>query len=107
MPNIDPREHAIKQAINDYSAGVLPSQSAAAKAYGVPYLTFRSRLNGCTNPRASHKHQQRLTPLQEESLVNWILEEDARGSPPIHTRAREMATHILRMNGDTRPLGQL
>ena len=56
MPNIDPREHAIEQAINDYRAGVLPSQSAAARAYGVPLSTFRSRLNRCTNPRASHKH---------------------------------------------------
>jgi hypothetical protein len=63
-------------------------------------------LKGCTNARAGHKDQQRLTPLQEEFLADWILEEDARGYPPSHVRTREMAARILRMNNNTEPLGK-
>ncbi|PZD36703.1 transposase-like protein, partial [Pyrenophora tritici-repentis] len=49
---------------------------------------------------------QRLTPEQEDFLVQWILEEEARAFPPSHARAREMANRILRMNGDHRPVGK-
>jgi hypothetical protein len=47
-----------------------------------------------------------LTPDQEEFLVQWILEEDARAFPPSHARAREMANRILRMNGEAQPVGK-
>ncbi|OCK83951.1 hypothetical protein K432DRAFT_289973, partial [Lepidopterella palustris CBS 459.81] len=40
--------------------------------------------------------QYRLTPLQEELIADWILEEDARGYPPTHARAQEMASRLLR-----------
>jgi hypothetical protein len=39
-------------------------------------------------------------------LVEWILEEDARSQPPSHARVREMATRILKINGDHDRLGQ-
>ena len=48
-----------------------------------------------------------MTLLQEEFLVDWILKEDARACPPSHARAREMANRILRMNGDSQPVGKL
>lgn len=38
---MDNREAAIAAAINDYSAGIYPSQQAAAKAYGIPPSTLR------------------------------------------------------------------
>ena len=47
-----------------------------------------------------------MTPEQEEFLVRWILEEDARAFPPSHARAREMANRILTMNGDDNPVGK-
>ena len=81
------------------------SKKAAAAAYNIPRSIFIDRINDRTNARASHANQQRLTPLQEEFLADWILEEDARGYPPSHARAREMAIRVLRMNGDTNPLG--
>ena len=104
---MDPREHAIQSAIGDLDTGVYSSQRAAAKAYGIPRSTLQERLRGRTSSALSHQHQQRLTPLQEDFLVEWILEEDARGYPPPHARAREMANRILRMNGDTQPVGKL
>jgi hypothetical protein len=104
---MDTRELAIQSAIRDYNARIYTSQSAAAKAYGIPRGTLRDRLKGATNSATSHQHQQRLTPLQEDFLVDWILEEDARTCPPSHARAREMANRILKMNGDSQPVGKL
>ena len=101
------REVAIQSAIRDFNAGIYTSQRAAAKAYGIPPPTLSSRIRGATDSRTSHQHQQRLTPLQEEFLADWILEEDARACPPSHARAREMANRILRMNGDKNPVGKL
>jgi hypothetical protein len=103
---MDSKEAAIAHAISDYSTGVFPSSRAAARAYGLPESTLRDRINGATNYATSHHHQQRLTPDQEDYLVTWILEEDARGYPPSHPRAREMANRILRMNGEQTSVGK-
>ena len=100
------RENMIHHAIDDVKTGVLPSQNAAADAYGLPRSTLQERIKGRKNARESHAHQQRLAPEQEEFLVEWILEEDQRGYPPSHSRAREMAARVLRMNGDTKPIGK-
>jgi hypothetical protein len=100
------RELMIQKAIEDLKNGVYPSQKQAAAAYDIPRATLQERLNGRTNARVGHEQQQRLTPPQEDFLVEWILEEDQRGYPPSHARTREMASRILRMNGDSTPLGK-
>jgi hypothetical protein len=84
---MDSKETAVKLAIQYYHAGVYKSQRAAAKAYGVPRTTLQDRLKGTPNRATSHQHQQRLSPDQEEFLVQWILNEDARGCAPSHARA--------------------
>ena len=103
---MDPRETAIQSAIADLNSGVEKSQRAVCKKWGVPRSSLQERLNGRVPNAIAHHHQQRLTPEQEEFLVEWILDEDTRAQPPSHARVREMATRILRMNGDTQPLGK-
>jgi hypothetical protein len=100
------REDQIQLALTDYESGKIKSQNALAKMYGIPRSTLRNRINGMKQPRESHESQQRLSAIQEEFLVKWIIEQDAQGFPPSHTRTREMATRILRLNGDTLPLGK-
>jgi hypothetical protein len=103
---MDARELSIQSAIRDLESGVYTSQRAAAKAWGVPRSTLQDRLDG-RQPRAiAHQHEQRLSPEQEEFLVEWILDKDSRAQPPSHARVREMATRILRLGGDPNPLGQ-
>jgi hypothetical protein len=85
---MDPREVAYNNAIRDLNVGVFKSQRQAAKAHAI-----------------AHQQQQRLTLEQEAFLVDWILDEDSRAQPPSHPRVREMATRLLRMNGDYEPLG--
>ena len=76
---MDAREVALQSAINDLNIGVYTSQRAAAKAYGIPQSTLATRIQGVTNRRVSHQHRQRLSPLQEDFLVDWILKEDEIG----------------------------
>lgn len=101
------REHRIQSAIADYHAGVYKSQRQASEAYGISRTTLQGRLAGQESHAIAHQQQQRLTPEQEDFLVQWILDEDLRAQPPSHNRVREMATRILHMNGDDAPLGQL
>ena len=103
---MDTREESIQAAIRDFNAGVFTSQRSAAKAYNIPQATFSARIRGIQNSQTSHVYQQRLTPEQEDYLVQWILEEDARAFPPSHARTREMASRILKMNGDHKPIGK-
>ena len=84
-----------------------PSQStrAVATAYNVPETTLRRRHAVGINRRVSHEQQQRLSRVQEEFLVDWILEHDLHGYPPSHARARDLATRIPKLNGDMGDLG--
>jgi hypothetical protein len=103
---MDPREHAIQSAISDLNSGVYTSQRKAAAAWGIPRSTLQERLKGCAPHAIAHYRQQRLTPEQEDLLLEWILEEDARSQPPSHARVREMAVRILRLGGDHDQLRQ-
>lgn len=95
----------IEAAIAELASEPNKSIRAVAAAYNLSDRTLRRRLAGGTNKRTSHEQQQRLTPLQEQFLVDWILECDQHGYPPSHARTREMAFRILQLGGDNRPLG--
>ena len=66
---MDSRERAIEAAISDLSANLNTSVRATGKKYGVPESTLRSRMKGSTNNATSHQHLQRLSPEQEEFVV--------------------------------------
>ena len=100
------REEKLEAAIRDLRSGVYPSQRAVAKAYGIPQSTLSTRLHGAQSSHLSHKYLQRLTTKQEEFLVQWIIEENARQFPLSYARTREMASRILKMNGDDTPVGK-
>jgi hypothetical protein len=71
-----PNEYMMEQAIQAMNSGAHTSVQAYAAAFGVAKTTLQEHINGRTNLRNSYQHQQRLTPLQEDFLVEWILEED-------------------------------
>lgn len=103
---MDNREAAIAAAIRDLESGHFTSRRKAAAAYNIPESTLRGRQGGSQNRAVAHQNQQRLTPEQEESIVEWILYEDDRGYPPSHARAREAATTVLHLQKDFEPLGR-
>ena len=44
-------------AIADFNAGKFESGSQAARAYGVPQLTFHDRINGKQPRRIAYQHE--------------------------------------------------
>jgi hypothetical protein len=100
------RELQIELALQAIRTGEVNSIRAAHRAYNIPESTLRARLNGTTNRRTAHQYRKRLSTRQEEFLIDWILEQETQGFPPSHARTREMATRIIRMNGDTQELGK-
>jgi hypothetical protein len=98
------RELQIELALQAIRTGEVNSIRAAHRAYNIPESTLRARLNGTTNRRTAHQYRKRLSIQQEEFLVDWILEQESQGFPPSHARCREMATRILRINGDNQEL---
>ena len=103
--NSDSIEETIQEAIEDLEAGHFSLIRAAATAYNISRATLGRRMKGRPSRAIAHEPERRLTPYQEEYLVTWILEQEATGHPPSHSFARDMATQILRANGDTTDLG--
>ena len=68
--NMTARELSIQNAIRDLNSGIYTSQRAAAKAYKIPRSTLQERLPGRRSAATAHQMEQRLTPEQEEFLVN-------------------------------------
>ena len=102
MPTIS--ENALQQAIDAVLAGA--SLRRASTTHGVPRTTLVRRLEGKLPRKQAQVHHQRLSPWQEENLVDWILVQGALGLPPTHAQIRQFVTRILAHNGDTQPLGK-
>jgi hypothetical protein len=79
---------------------------AAQRAYNIPESTVQKRLNGTTKWRTAHKHRRRLSIQQEEFLVDWIFEQESQDFLLSHAHYWQTATRIMRMDGDTQPLGK-
>ena len=102
MPTIS--ENALQQAIDAVLAGA--SLRRASTTHGVPRRTLVRRLEGKLPKRQAQMHHQRLSPWQEENLVDWILIQGALGVPPTHAQICLFVSRILINNGDTQPLGK-
>lgn len=100
-----PCEEAIQKAIADVQNGVYTTTLAAAKANGIDITTLRRRIAGSVSRKTRGESQRRLTPPQERFLMDWIIDQHHLGCPPPHNRIRDMAQRILRMYGETTPIG--
>ena len=103
---MDESEGAMGGAIADLEIGVFRHVRAAARYYGLCPNTITNRLNGVQTRSEANEKNQRLSPLQEQALVDWIIELATRGYPPTHAFAREIASRTLIENNDLKPLGQ-
>ena len=97
------REGRLCLAIVSYQSNKKQSLRALAAAYDVPESTLRTRLRG-TQPRTEIVSVNRkLSPIEEQSLVQWILELDRRGFPPHIIDVRRMADALLAARGQDPP----
>jgi DDE superfamily endonuclease/Tc5 transposase DNA-binding domain/helix-turn-helix, Psq domain len=99
-------EILLQQAIQALQTGQCKSQNEAAELFQVKRSTLQNRLKGRLPRNIARRANQRFTLEQETFLVDWILENDAQGFPPTHARMREMAARVLRLQGDSTPLGK-
>ena len=75
------------------------SISEAARHFGIPQTILRDRLHGHQNRSKARANSHKLTKLEEESLLQWILFLDSRGIAPRPTTVQEMANLLLAKHG--------
>ena len=73
----------------------------AARLFNVPRTTLQRRLAGHTTRAETRANGHKLTEIEEESLVQWILSMDSRGAAPRPATVREMADLLLAARGST------
>jgi DDE superfamily endonuclease/helix-turn-helix, Psq domain len=77
---------------------------AAAKIYMVPPSTLRDRVNGIRPRRDTMPPCQKLTKLEEITIVEYILDLDSRSFPPRLSGVEDMANRLL-ADRDAPPVG--
>ena len=81
--------------------GQIQSVSAAAEVYDVKRETLRDRINGIPSRRDCTPNSRKLTPYEEEAIIQYILNLDLRGFPPRPRDIQEMADLLLAKRGGT------
>jgi hypothetical protein len=103
---MDDREKNIVRALKALEDDPNVSIRRVAKSFGIPEATLRRRRAGGLDRRSSHAHCRRMSPKQEDILVDWIIDLDKKGFAPNYNTARDMATLVIQKAGDFEPLGQ-
>ena len=85
------QEGRIQLAIKAYQNAEIPSIRGTARVFDVPERTLRRRLAGVPFRQVTRANSHKLTPEEEQSLLQWILSIDMRGSAPSHKMVRDIA----------------
>jgi len=103
------QEGRIVLALDALQKGHFTSARAAAKAYDVRRTTLQLRIKGKLARRDLRSPNCKLTILEEETLVQWILSMDQRGLAPRPDSVRQMADLLLekRSNSNSNPNSQV
>lgn len=101
------RERRITLAMKSLSNGEAKSISQAAERFCIPKSTLHGRVHGHhVAAKDSQAHNQRLSPLEEEQLVDWIQELARCHLNPRLNQINYMAEVVLRARGVPLPLNQ-
>ncbi|KAL2885554.1 hypothetical protein HOO65_070016 [Ceratocystis lukuohia] len=77
----------------------------ASEIYKVSYRTLQRRCNGTPSRRDTIPKSRRLSDLEEQIIVQFILDLDSRGFPPRLHGVEEMANRLL-ADRDALPVGK-
>ena len=89
------REGRLSLAIAPHPNNPKQSVRVLAAAYNVPKSTLQTRLHGVQPRSEILSTRRKLSPIGEQSLVQWILNLDRRGFPPHIIDVRRMADTLL------------
>ncbi len=78
----------------------------AAKLYAIWKTILYSRIKGHQDQLSHAILKHKLTPEEEESIQNWVLEIQSWGFPPKVAQLHEMAEKFLQARHDFKALGK-
>ena len=102
-----PHEERVELALKAIRLCQLPSIRAAAALYQVSYSTLSRRLRGQTSRSNGQVPNRRLTPTEEQTLLQRIISLDECGHPPTLPFVRKMADILLQKRVPNTSVGQL
>ena len=89
------KEALIQLTIQAIENGQISTERHAIAQYNVPRSTVRDRRAGCLSRAETRSNTTRLTEIEEEVIVTYILDLSARGYPPSLAQVRDMADRLL------------
>jgi hypothetical protein len=92
-------EADVQLAISSITSGQLKHNRRAAAVYQVSESTLRNRRAGKPARRDCQPNSKKLTQLEEEVIVSYILDLDLRGFAPTYAAVRDMANKLLGARG--------
>ena len=81
------------------------SQRAAARIYNIPHRTLNDRINNRPQREKTRVQQHKLDSFEEQTLVQYIIEQDKRGFPLRLTGVADMANLLLKSRNE-KPVGK-
>src|SRR5690348_16990948 len=96
------KEGRIQLALRAYDNKQFSSYRAAAAAYNINHHTLSKRAKGITFRPESRPKSQKLTIIEEETIVRYILDLDARGFAPRLCEVEDIANKILGVRTEIR-----
>ena len=94
MP-IQTQEARIILAIKAIRTSKKLSRRTIAKIYNIPYSILSNRINGRTSRLETRPAVSKLTKLEEEVIIRYILDIDVRGFAPRLASIKDIANYIL------------
>jgi hypothetical protein len=92
-------EADIQLTISSLNRHQIKTERAAVRTFNVPRMTLRDRRAGRPARRDCQPNSKKLTQLEEEVIVSYILDLDQRGFAPTYAAVRDMADKPLAARG--------
>src|SRR6266699_309799 len=97
-------EDTLAAALNAVNSGT--PLRRAVRDFGIPLATLHDRRVGQQSKTTAHMSQQKLSPIQESRLAEWICIQDVLGFAPMYIQIRIFANRILLAGGSTAGVGK-
>jgi hypothetical protein len=92
-------EADIQLTLSSLNRNQIQTVRAAARTFSVPRTTLRERRAGKPARRDCQPNSRKLTQVEEEVIVSYILDLDQRGFAPTYAAVRDMADKLLAARG--------
>jgi hypothetical protein len=92
-------ENDVQLTIESLDRRQIETERAAARTFNVPRMTLRDRRASKPARHDCQPNSKKLTQLEEEVIVSYILDLDSRGFPPTYAAVRNIADSLLAARG--------